>query len=360
MNASQKRKLLLNLLALVDHQNRVEDAPAVLADKEQLISQAIDDALAESNELELRRVTILWSDLRGFTTLAETHTTKQTVEALNRYFTRMSQIILKYGGTIDKFMGDAILVLFGAPLSKPNDIDAALACAIEMQEAMEDINIDNKARGMESLFMGIGINTGDVMVGYLGSALHNEYTAIGDQVNIASRVMTHCLRGQILLGENTYQQARGYIEIGDVNEVKVKGKSAPIRMYELLGVEQPEKKKAPQREMRSSPRVEVDMQMSFQTIKNGQVMPHMHDGQIMDLGYGGMRLISPVKVEPFDNILVHALVSISTKTEVYAKILRVVPLEDKFECRVEFTSIDTKASLAIKHVVDQMIVLNRY
>lgn len=360
MKAIQKRKLIQNLLGLIDSQNKGVVLPEVLVQQEQQISQAIDNAMAESNELEMRRVTILWSDLRGFTTLTETYTNKQTVDALNRYFSRMSQIILQYGGTIDKFMGDAILVLFGAPQSKPDDIESALACAIDMQVAMDDINLDNKALGIEPLYMGIGINTGDVMVGYLGSPLHSEYTAIGDQVNIASRVMTYCLRGQILLGENTYQQARGYIEIGDINEVKFKGKNAYIRMYELLGISQPETKKAPDREMRSSPRAEVDMVVSFKTIKNGQVLPRMHDGQVLNLGYGGMRLISPVQIEPYDNILVYMLTSLSSTTEIYAKVLHVVSVDNKYECWLEFTSIDTKASLIVKGIVDQMIALNRH
>ncbi len=199
------------------------------------IGRAIDLATDHSQEVDSRQVTIHISDLRGFTSVAEKYTALGMVELLNRYFERMSEIIIRHGGTIDKFMGDAIMVLFGAPIVRDDDIEAALACAIEMQIAMDDINGQNKAYGIAPLYMGIGINTGEVVVGHLGSTLHSEYTVIGDQVNLASRVEAHSLRGQILLSENTYLLARDFIETGDVNEVKVKGKKSSLRIYELLG-----------------------------------------------------------------------------------------------------------------------------
>ena len=110
------------------------------------------------------------------------------VEALNRYLERMSEIIVFFGGSIDKFMGDSIMALFGAPTALENDIEAALCCAIEMQAAMTEINAVNASLGMPPLHMGIGINTGEVIAGTFGSHLHNEYTVIGDEVNLTSRV----------------------------------------------------------------------------------------------------------------------------------------------------------------------------
>lgn len=361
MDEVQKSNLVQNLLELMDSRNNMPVSSMDQIKLKTQIGRAIDKAMVCSQDLDARRVTILLSDLRGFTSLAEKHTTLETGEALNRYFKRMSEIIIQHGGTIDKFMGDAIMALFGAPITRDDDIEAALACAIEMQTAMDEINQENVAHNMAHLYMGIGINTGDVMAGHLGSALHSEYTVIGDQVNLASRVMAHSLRGQILLGENTYVQAKSYIDIGDINEVKVKGKKTSVRMYELLAIHKPKKLTAPPRETRNSPRVDVDIPLSFHLLKDELVLPQEYVGQVIDMSYGGMRLISPIPIEPFSNIKITLFMSIlnSDMTEIYAKVLRVENVNGAQECRIEFTSIDAKAALIIKEFVDGIIELIR-
>jgi adenylate cyclase len=357
-----KAKLVEQLLAVFNALRQLSAPDAGDADLRAQIGRAIEMTMANTQKVEIRRVTILLSDLRGFTSVAEKYTALEMIEALNRYFERMSEIIVRHGGTIDKFMGDAIMVLFGAPIARDDDIEAALACAIEMQMAMNDVNEQNKAYGMAPLYMGIGINTGEVVAGPLGSVLHSEYTVIGDQVNLASRVEAHSLRGQILLSENTYLLARDFIETGDVNEVKVKGKKDSVRMYELRSTTRPRVLAAPQREMRSSPRVEVDMPLTFQLLKGKSVMPQDHLGRVVDIGYGGMYIVSPVPIEPFSDIKVALAVSMlgAELSEMYAKVLRVSTLNNGYECRVEFTSIDEKASLTIKEFVDGIVELNRY
>ena len=324
----------------------------------QAIGTAIDRATVHApTDSETRRVTILLSDLRGFTAVAEQFTAMEMVTALNRYLERMTEIIVRHGGCIDKFMGDSIMVLFGAPLPLDNDIEAALACAIEMQLAMDDINAQNLLHGMAPLYMGIGINTGEVVVGHLGSRLHSEYTVIGDQVNLTSRVEAHSLRGQILLSENTYQQAKDYIDIGDVNEVQVKGKRGSVRMVELLALRGAHPMTAPQREVRNSPRVEVDMPLAYQVLRGKSVLPQEHTGRIVDLGYGGMFVVSPDGLEPFDDIKIALSLSLMGRdlTEIYAKVLRVTKVEEGYMFPVEFTSIEAKAQLAIKEYVDSIV-----
>lgn len=325
------------------------------------IKDAVNQATVNTQEADHRRVTILLSDLRGFTSVAEKFTALEMVEALNRYFARMSEIIIRYGGTIDKFMGDAIMALFGAPIQRTDDIEAALACAIEMQIAMGEINEANQAHGMAALYMGIGINTGDVVAGHLGSALHSEYTVIGDQVNLASRVEAHSLRGQILLSEHSYLLARHFIETGDVNEVKVKGKKGSVRMYELLSTQRPHPLTAPRREIRNSPRVEVDMALTFQMLQGKAVLPTAHEGRVVDISYGGLYIVSPVPIEPFGDIKIALSLSMlgSDLTEIYAKVLRVNQVGEDYECRTEFTSIDPEAGLIIKEFVDGIVEVNR-
>ncbi|WP_295953202.1 adenylate/guanylate cyclase domain-containing protein [Rhodoferax sp.] len=359
MKHVNRQELIARLMAICEPAN-----PLALLGAEarhQAIAEAIDDATQHATDSETRRVTILLSDLRGFTAIAEKFSAMDMVAALNRYLSRMTEIILRHGGSIDKFMGDAIMVLFGAPHALPNDIEAALACAIEMQMAMDEINAENKLHDMAALYMGIGINTGDVVVGHLGSRLHSEYTVIGDQVNLASRVEAHSLRGQILLSESTYQQARDFIDIGDINDVQVKGKKGNVRMVELLALRGLHPLIAPKREVRNSPRVEVDMPLAYQILKGKSVLPEEHIGRIADLSYGGMFVISPVALAPFDDIKITLSLSLMGRelTEIYAKVLRVTELHGEYKCPVEFTSIETKAAQTIKEFVDSIVEFNK-
>lgn len=356
MKQIHRQQLAERLLALA------ETGALQQPDARARIADVIDSVEHADAAADLRRVTILLSDLRGFTALAEQHSALAMVEALNRYLARMTEIILRWGGAIDKFMGDAIMVLFGAPETLEDDIVSAIACAIEMQIAMDEINADNRARGMAPWFMGIGINTGEVVAGQLGSRLHSEYTVIGDQVNLASRIEAHSLRGQILLSEGTWQQARSFIETGDVNEVSVKGKRETVRMYELQATSRPHRLVAPKREIRNSPRVEVDMPLVFRRLKGKAVGTRKLEGRITDLSYGGMFVRSTVALQAFDDICFSLSLSLMGRelTEIYAKVLRVVPQPDgQYGYPVEFTAIEAKAQQSIKEFVDGIVELGR-
>lgn len=224
MNNINKPQLIAQLVTIV---KTIDIAPLNVIDERVLrhqIGYAIDGSMLNMLKVENRRVTILLSDLRGFTAIAAKYSAPELMATLNRYLEKMSEIILDHGGTIDKFMGDAVMAVFGAPNEHDNDIEEAISCAIEMQIAMNGINEENEAYGIAPLYMGIGINTGEVVAGNLGSRLHSEYTVIGDQVNLASRVEVHSLRGQILLSEHTYQKTKDFIETGNINDVSVKGK----------------------------------------------------------------------------------------------------------------------------------------
>lgn len=361
MQKLDKELLVDDLMESVHALSKPVMTQADEASLRQLFGQNIAVALARTQAVDSRRVTILLSDLRGFTSVAEKYTALEMVESLNRYFGRMSEIIIRHGGTIDKFMGDAIMALFGAPISREDDLEAALACAIEMQIAMHDINAENGTFGMAPLFMGIGINTGEVVAGPIGSVLHTEYTVIGDQVNLASRVEAHSLRGQILLSENTYSLAKDFIETGSVNEVKVKGKKNTVHMYELLATRKPTLLKAPAREIRNSHRVEADIPLRFYRIEHTSVLPEAIKGRVIDISYGGMYIVSPTEVEPFTDILIEMSMSVLDVelTEIYAKVLRVAKVGESFEYRIEFTSIAPHVSAVIKEHVDSIVELSR-
>jgi adenylate cyclase len=279
------------------------------------------------------------------------------MKLLNRYFSKMSEIIFRHNGTIDKFMGDSIMALFGAPVSRSDDLQRAITCAIEMQLAMEEINEGNKELGYGEIFMGIGINSGEVVAGNLGSKLHSEYTVIGDEVNLASRVESHSLRGQVLLSENAYLLAKDYVEVGDVNEVFVKGKKDIVLMYEVLSTSNPVKLVVPSREIRRSPRVEVDMPIDFYVVDGKSILPEEHTGTIIDMSYGGLMIKTPVLLKAHSQIKFVLSLSLmgNRNSDVYATLLRIIEGTGEFKCQMEFTSIEPEAKRELKEFIDSIV-----
>jgi adenylate cyclase len=241
----------------------------------------------ENSDFQTREVTILLADLRGFTAMAAEFPASTIIEMLNPVLIKMSEIIFKHGGTIDKFMGDAIMVLFGAMEKRDDDVARALACAVEMQCKMQQVNEEHRQRNRPELYMGIGINTGEVMAGILGSELYSEYTVIGDEVNLASRIEALSLRGQVLISESTFDRCRDYVETADPMPVHVKGKSQTVNVREVLSI--PTKGlRVPRQEIRRSHRVEVMLPFSYQIIRSGIVLPEKLSGMIHDIGYHGI------------------------------------------------------------------------
>ncbi|MBC7983928.1 MAG: PilZ domain-containing protein [Candidatus Obscuribacterales bacterium] len=325
----------------------------------QRVNQLLADVIDWRRPIEHKQVSILLSDLRGFTALAESHTANDVIGLLNRYLSRMCEVIVAYGGTIDKFMGDGIMVLFGAPDTGREDLMQAIACAVEMQRVMSQVNEVNATLGMPQLFMGIGINTGQVVAANVGSDLHREYTVIGDNVNLASRIEAHSLRGQVLLSEHSYQLAKEFIEVGEAKEVIVKGKREPVKLYELKSTRLPHFMEVPPREMRKSPRVKADMPLAFQILEGKQVLPTFHRGQIADISYSGMlaRLKTPVPANTEIKFSIALSLLSPDFTDIYARVLRVQESmqEQEYECSIEFTSIDDAAQRAVQQFVDRSI-----
>ena len=165
-----------------------------------------EGAAANGLEVAPREVTILLADLRGFTALSGSQPASVVIAALNRCLARLSEVVFKYQGTIDKFMGDSIMVLFGAPVAREDDVDRALLCAVEMQIAMRELNFAHLTERLPEVFLGVGVNTGTVMAGRFGSDVYSEYTVIGEAVNLASRIEALSLRGQVLISDSTYQR----------------------------------------------------------------------------------------------------------------------------------------------------------
>jgi len=155
------------------------------------------------------------------------------VELLNEYFTEMTDVIFDSGGTLDKYLGDGIMALYGAPIPKPDDALRAAKTAIEMQRSLAALNRDWESRGQQPLRMGVGVNTGPVTAGNIGSTKRMDYTVIGDAVNLASRLCSNAAPGQILVSESTYMQLNGKIPARRLEPIRVKGKEMPVELHEI-------------------------------------------------------------------------------------------------------------------------------
>jgi class 3 adenylate cyclase/CheY-like chemotaxis protein len=206
-----------------------------------LSDEIVTDILERPEGLELggdlREVTIMMSDIRGFTTLSEQLAPTQVVTLINRYLAEMTDIIMAHHGTIDEFIGDAILAVFGAPQRRTDDADRAVNCALEMQAAMAGINAQNRAEGLPEIETGIALNTGDVIAGNIGSERRSKYGFVGHPMNVTSRIEDLCAGGEILVSDSTLEKLRGRFRVGRCQELSVKGIDQMIVVHQILGGE---------------------------------------------------------------------------------------------------------------------------
>jgi adenylate cyclase len=190
---------------------------------------------------EERQVTVLFSDLRNFTGISEALSPQEMLGILNHYFTRMGSIVESHGGVVDKYMGDALMALFGAPVGNPDDADRAMKTALEMTEALEDLNRQWRERGLPTIGVGIGINTDIVVAGNMGSETRLNYTVLGDGVNLASRLeeltKTPEYETRIIISGSTLAMAKERYRTRRLGEVAVKGKQKATEIFALLGRE---------------------------------------------------------------------------------------------------------------------------
>ncbi len=185
---------------------------------------------------ERRKVTVLMSDLRGFSALSESLPPETVVTMLNLYLGVMTDVVDRYKGTINEFMGDGVVIMFGAPINRPDDAQRAIACAIAMQQAMTNVNEQNHQLGLPTIEMGIGLNTGEVVVGNIGSQKRAKYTVIGNHVNLAARIESYTVGGQILISEATLKEAHCEVQIDGQLQVEPKGIREPIMLYDVGGI----------------------------------------------------------------------------------------------------------------------------
>ena len=184
-------------------------------------------------------VTVLFSDIRGFTSLSETMSAEQVSEILNEYFTEMEPIVAKHNGIINKFIGDAVMAIFGEPIQDKNHALNAVKCGYEMLVKVKELQRKWASEGKPKIDIGVGINTGEVFVGNIGSINRMEYTVIGDTVNLASRLESYnkIYKTSMLIGSTTYEATKNYIEVIKISDVEIRGKAHKMDIYEVLKVD---------------------------------------------------------------------------------------------------------------------------
>lgn len=200
----------------------------------------VEKVMSEGSGLELggrkQRVTTMFADIRGSSKIAEQLQPIELVQLLNEHFTHMADIVFKFRGTLDKFMGDELMAVFGAPISEADDALRAVQCALAMQECNASLNAARANAGKITIHMGIGIETGEVIAGYIGSPRRMEFTVVGDRVNTAKRFCDMAEGGKVVIGDEVHQEVRAHFVTSPFGTVTLRGKDIPVRAHEVLGL----------------------------------------------------------------------------------------------------------------------------
>jgi len=202
----------------------------------QLVEEVMSGRLQLQRGGEMRAATVLFGDIRGFTTMSEQMTPQEVVALLNEYFELMVDVIFKHNGMLDKFVGDEIMAVWGAPLNRKDDTLRAVLGAIEMQAVVRELNEERAAQGLKTIQIGVGLNSGEVVAGYMGSTKSMNYTVMGDTVNTAARFCSAAGPSEILIGERTWAQVKHRVRAELLPPTKLKGKLEHVDIYRVLGL----------------------------------------------------------------------------------------------------------------------------
>jgi adenylate cyclase len=201
--------------------------------------EVVEEVLKDPEHLmlsgERREVTVLFCDIRGFTSLSERLTPEQVVSLLNEFYTTAIETTFKHDGTLDKFLGDAVMCVFGAPIAHPDHAARAITTALDMRTALTELSKRRALRGLDPFEVGIGVALGEVVAGTVGTEERMEYTVIGDSVNVAARLQGYAKAGSILLSRRTYEAVHSLVEAVSRGPMKVRGKEEDVEVYEVLG-----------------------------------------------------------------------------------------------------------------------------
>lgn len=317
--------------------------------------EIVANLLASPTALELggvrRKVTLLYSDLRGFTAMSERFGPEDVVTLLNRYLGAMIDIIQQYRGTIEAFTADAIYVVFGVPMAEADDTERAVACAMAMQLAMVPLNQSLIDDGLPTVEMGIGIHTGEVVVGNFGSERRKKYGVIGSHANLAGRIESYTVGGQVLISEATYHEVAPLAHVGEPIEVAAKGVATPVKVYDINGLGGPYNLFLPVSEERLRT---LDEAIPLQyTVLIGKHIPHvMHEGRLVKVSAHVGEVHADTPVASMDDVRMEltTLQGVRLAGHVYGKVTDVLTgPEGGF--RIHFTSIPPSVALFFQKIL---------
>ncbi|MEE3715709.1 adenylate/guanylate cyclase domain-containing protein [Tumidithrix elongata RA019] len=285
---------------------------------------------------EKRKVTLLFSDLRGFSALFERVTPEQGVEAISLYLEVMTSVVAKYKGTINEFVGDGIMVMFGAPIQREDDTQRAVACAIAMQLAMTEMNETLDRMHLPALQMGIGLHTGEVLAGNIGSHQRAKYTVMGSAVNLASRIESYTVGGQVLVSEAILDEVKSIVRIDAQMRVKPKGFNEAIVLFDIGGINDlalPEDKE-------TLVKLANPITMEWNILDGKHVITQKFSGSLIQLSANNAKIRSDRVMEPLTNLQITFIDADMTRRidNVYAKVVE-VSLEDTSHCWIRFTAV---------------------
>ena len=367
-NNKNKKKRLSQRWIVQDAVRRIQDLisetmgqalPGVAGQRLENIVQSVaaSEVCSEGDAYSWREVTILLADLRGFAAIAESYPARVVLDTLNRCFATLTEVVVQHYGIIDKFMGDAIMVVFpGDPDAAHDHARRAVLCAVQMQIAMDELRQKHRAENVPEMYLGIGLNTGRVMTGLIGSDLYRAHTVIGDEVNLASRIEAFSLRGQVLISQSTYELCKDFAEFGTPVQVYMKGKADSVYIREVKAIPSLGKF-VPRRELRRSARVDVLLPFAFQIVDRKAVLASVATGTIHNIGYDGVlvEIDSPLPLYAEVKLTLN-LVSLGYRAEdVYGRVVDVREEKERWFCGVEFTSVSRQSSEKIRLFVQMLI-----
>lgn len=314
------------------------------------LSDDVVNAILESPDgMELGgekvKVTVLMSDLRGFVSMSERLPAESVLRIINIYLESMTEIIFKYEGTIEEFIGDAIVVLFGAPIKRNNDAARAVACALEMQLAMEKVNAALEASGYPKVAMGIGINTGEAVVGNIGSHKRTKYGSIGRSINLASRIESYTVGGQILVSHRTLEDCGPILRVDNQMQVMPKGLSEPITLYEVGGISGEYDIHRPILEKAKLPELKQPLSVRFSILKGKHAGGDQYAGSIVKMVEDAAEVVAEVMPDRFANLKIQVFdSSLNQVTDrLYSKVIECHEDGPPSSFRMIFTAVPSEA-----------------
>jgi sigma-B regulation protein RsbU (phosphoserine phosphatase) len=290
---------------------------------------------------EIREVSLIMSDLRGFTAIIADMDPEEVIIFLNRYLSKMIAILLDNRAVIDEIVGDGILAFFGAPEPQEDHPARAVACALSMQAAMDEINAENEAEGLPHLAMGIGVNTGSVVVGNIGSERRTKYSVVGSDVNFASRMEAFALAGQVLISAATYARVRDLVEVAGVLEAEMKGMPGRATLYDVRSIGAPYNIRLADKSEQLSELPEP-MGVRIHRLKDKIITDATGRAWVTHLCDTAAQVTSEGPLEAWEDLRLAFLDDNQEPTpgHIYGKVTRVTPLKDgRFEVRITFTSV---------------------